>query len=189
VLPGDPRAQAGDVVRCRYLDERIAERRVGGEARRQLRRSRQVRFVQHEHETAVLGFGGDDPAVEQMLVDGNVRRDDPDDLRNVRCDQFFPERVGAVQQAAPRLDVDDRAAGRLTRHVHAVSARQRQRTAAEHAGERAATVELDDVMASMRGDDQAGGQRCAAARFPLRRRRGRHATTMRAGAFCRGVNA
>jgi hypothetical protein len=44
-------------------------------------------------------------------------------------------------------------------------------------------------MASMRGDDQAGGQRCAAARFPLRRRRGRHATTMRAGAFSRGFNA
>ena len=112
----------------------------------------------------------DDPAVQQMLVDGHVRRDDAEHLRDVRGDQLFPEaserysrlRRGSIASIAPP--------SRFARDAHAVAAGERHRAAFQHACERAAGVEIDDVMAPVRRDDeparqarQPAGARCRAA--------------------------
>ena len=155
-LAAEQRDERRDVALRGHRHHRVTERREGPEARDEPGEVRLVRFVRDEREAAPLRLGGDDPAVDQLLVDGEVRRDDADDLRHVRRDQLLPEFVGAEEQRAAGLDRFDRAAARRARDAHPVAAGKRRAAAFQHALDRRAAVEAHGVVATTAGGDEAG---------------------------------
>ncbi len=160
--------QGRDVALRRHRHDGVAECGKGLEAREKRGEARLVGLVRDEHEAAALRLGGDDPAVDELLVDREVRCDDADHLGDVGRDQLLAERVGSVEQRAPRQHRLDRPAARHARDAHAVAAGQRRASAFEHAFERLAAVQQHRIVAPPAGRDEAGLQRCAIARLQLR---------------------
>ena len=155
--PSSNGRNARDIARCGDLHDRRT-RAPHRSAKREANSAASGRsdLFSDQHESAMLGLRGDDPAIQQMLVDGHVGRDHAEHLRDVGGDQLFPESVGAIEQAHARLDLHDHAAGGLARDANAVAACERHRTSLQHACDRAPCIELDDVMAPVRRNDHAG---------------------------------
>ena len=114
-------------------DHRVAERREGLEPREKSVEALLVRLVRGQHEPAALRLGADDPAVDELFVDGEVRRDHADDLRHVGGDQLFTELVGAIEERRARQHGLDRTAAGDPRDADAIAARERRAATLEHA--------------------------------------------------------
>ncbi len=115
----------------------------------------QVRLVGGEHKAARQRFGRDHPAMDEFLVERESRRDDANDLRDIRRDQLFVKGIGAVDEARPRRHRFDRAAARNSREPHAIAARDLHRAPFEHAFQDLAVRERHRIMPPVRGDDEA----------------------------------
>jgi hypothetical protein len=165
----------------RALDDRVAEARVGGEARAQRVEAREVGLVRDQDEAAAVELRRDDPAVEQVLVDRDVVRDDADDLRDVGGDHLLAKRVGAVQERAARLDRLDRGAAGNALDADPVTAGHDGLAALEDALDDLAAVEADREVAAKRRHHQPHFRR---AHFAPERRATSSVRAAHARSFC-----
>jgi len=120
---------------------------------------RLVGLVRDQQEAAPLRLGGDDPAVDELLVDGEIRSDDADHLRDIRGDQLFPERVRSIEEGRAREYFLDRAAAGTPRDKDLVTARQRRAAALQHALERLAARKTHRVVTPAAFHDEATRER------------------------------
>ena len=127
-------------------------------------------------------LGCNQAAIQQFLVETRDDRQDDDDLRDVRGDQFLPELVGAVQQRGARVhSLDHALAGCSAHYLDTVAASERTAFAARNTGQDFGTGQLDKILPAEIPDDQAVMQSLRGAQRLFRtnanrRRRQRGAT-------------
>ena len=109
MLARKPGQQGTDVRLRGYGHDCVPKCREGREALEQAVEIRLVRLVGDEHYAAVLGFGGDDPTIDELLVDTEIGRDNAffDNYRpQVRFSADRREVTCAVRIPKPREKVD-----------------------------------------------------------------------------------
>ena len=116
----------------------------------------QVALVEDDQRRNVLAFGGEQSAGDQFVGKGRFGGDDDDDLVDVGGDQFLADLIGAVEQAAARLDgLDDTLIVRCALNVDAVAAGDLAFLAAREAGQSGAVGQFDHILPAVGGDDPA----------------------------------
>ena len=182
-VAGQERPQRRYILLCAEFQHAIADGGIGGEPfARGCGRFGQVAFVQHDQHVELLVESRDQAACQQFVAERRFGGDHHDDLRDVRGDEFFAERIGAMQQRAARRDAFDhslRAGAVSGRRVcgalnfHQIAARRFAFFAARQAGDLAAVIEPYQILPAECGHDLSRfhfiGDTALAASFASRR--------------------
>ena len=140
-------------------DDCVLEGDQRRQSRFESREAGEVGLVGYQHETAATAFGGDRPAMHELVVVRRVGRHDAQDLRDIGRDKLLAVRVGAIAQRRARQEISDHAlAVRRDVDLHPIAARNRARAAAQDAECGAPVVEGDGVVTAMRRDDEPRGR-------------------------------
>ena len=122
-----------------------------------------VALVEDDQRLDLLAFGGEQGARHQFVGERRLAGDDDDDLVDIGGDVLLADFVGAVEQAGAREDgLDHPLVIRGALDVDAVATGDVAALAAREAGQQDAVGKLDDVLATMGGDDAAFHQRVVA---------------------------